>query len=242
MPVPLNLIKGVKLSLLFAALLAFAGCAALPTPGPISSLQPLRIQADVTFEPLYDLMASCVPAGTAIYYTSSLEQADARLGWTGLRETAAYTYALSEQKVVLVVNPQNDLQSLTTEQIRHIYAGTLQNWQQTGQPDVMLNAWGYPPEDLTGAVFQEVFSLENLSLTKVQTAPDPKELRTAVAKDPGAIGFLPEWWVDKSVKVVSINAKDQARLSRPILAGTTVEPQGTLKAWLVCLQNGLKTN
>jgi hypothetical protein len=226
--------KAAKFSLLFGALFVLAGCStALATPSPAPSPQPLRIQADAIFEPLYGLISACAPAGTAIYYTRSPEPADARLGWAELTEPAASTYTLGEQAVVLVVNPKSDLQNLSTEQIHAVYAGL-------NQAEDALTPWSYPDQDITASIFQEVFNLKPPFSDRIHTAPDAKALRSAVAQDVQAIGFLPAWWVDSSVKPVALEAGEVALLSRPILAGTASEPQEALRAWLVCLQEDLK--
>lgn len=242
MPVPRKQMTAAKLNLLLAAALLLAGCAPLPTPSAVPSPQPLRIQADAVFEPLYGLMASCVPGGSTLYYTASTEPSDARLGWAELPEADSHSFALGEQKLVLVVNPRNSLTTLSTDQLHDIYTGVVDDWQLTSQAQTAspINAWGYPPEDFLGDIFRQAFSVGNARAANIQTAPGPAQMRAAVAKDPQAIGFLPEWWLDSSVKALSINSTEQGNLSLPILAGTKSEPQGALRAWLVCLQEGLK--
>jgi hypothetical protein len=57
----------------------------------------------------------------------------------------------------------------------------------------------------------------------------------AVAKDRGAIGYVPEAWVGDSVRVLEIELPAEMHL--PVLALAEQEPQGALRGWLSCLQS-----
>ena len=237
--------KCAKLSPLLIVLLWLAGCAVPSTPIPtlaVPSPQPLRIQADALFAPLYVLMASCVPAGSALYYASGQEPADARLGWGNLPVPANFTYTLSTQRAVVVVNPQNQLQTLSTQQVRAIYAATLRSWPPSAQLTQPVMAWGFPVGSDMANVFQDLLGPETLQSSQINITAGSASLREAIAKDPGAVGILPHWWLDTTVKALTIEDEAASDWTRPILAGTSIEPQGTLKAWLLCLQEGLKVN
>ncbi len=235
--------KCAKLSPLLIVLLWLAGCAAPSTPIPtlaVPSPQPLRIQADALFAPLYGLMAGCVPAGSALYYANIQEPADARLGWGALPIPANFTYTLGTQRAVIVVNPQNQLQTLSTQQVRAIYAATLRSWPLSAQLTQPMMVWGYPIGSEMAGVLQGLLGPASLLPSPMNIAPESAAMRDAIAKGPGAVGILPHWWLDTTVKALSIEGETASDWTRPILAGTSIEPQGTLKAWLLCLQEGLK--
>jgi hypothetical protein len=237
--------KCAKLSPLLIVLLWLAGCAAPSTPIPtlaVPSPQPLRIQADALFAPLYGLMAGCVPAGSALYYASVQEPADARLGWGDLPVPANFTHTLGTQKAVVVVNPQNQLQTLSTQQVRAIYAATLRSWPPSAQLTQPMMVWSYPiGSEMTG-VLQYLLGPETLLSSQINITAGSASLREAISKDHGAVGILPHWWLDTTVKALTIEGETASDWTRPILAGTSIEPQGTLKAWLLCLQEGLKAH
>jgi len=59
-----------------------------------------------------------------------------------------------------------------------------------------------------------------------------------VAADPAALGFVPAQLLDDSLKALQIEGLDAA-LEQPILALAASEPQGALRQFLGCVQEGV---
>jgi len=216
------------------------GCQPLPASAPVPSPQPLLIQAGAIFEPLYPLMASCSPPGTMLVYTDQASQAAVRLRWGGQIGAEPFSFLLSEQALVLAVHPQNPIQALTVEHVRALLSGDMQNWKQAGGPDLAVRAWSYPPGDPARAWIDEALELTQPAAGTSNIAPGPAQMREAIARDPASAGFLPAWWLDGTLKAAPVAADMPLQLSRPLTAETMSQPQGVVKTWLLCLQEGLK--
>jgi hypothetical protein len=61
----------------------------------------------------------------------------------------------------------------------------------------------------------------------------------AVARDPGAIGFIPLSWLNKDVNLTQIDQDLQNAMNKPVLALANIKPQGGPLILLDCLQNGV---
>jgi len=95
----------------------------------------------------------------------------------------------------------------------------------------------YPEGAETLEIFENIFLNSSPGRAQITSlVPDPAAMRETIAKNPGAIGFLPRRWVDSTVKTLPVENLDPAQLRHPILALSQSEPGGQEKEWLVCLQ------
>jgi hypothetical protein len=227
---------------LFLILFGLGACSApLPSPSPVPSPQPLRVQIDPAFEPLRPLLVSCVPPGLALYFARSGQPADLKLTWGQPADPGGQVFVLGSEELVLVVHPTNPLTSFSHSFLQQVYAGKFNNWDPLGGAHVPLNAWAYPGGD-PWENFVEDSLLKPAELSSlIHISPGPGELRAEVASDPGGLGFLPRRWLDKSVRELPIADVTPTSLTRPLLAATANQPQGGEKDFLLCLQEGLKT-
>jgi hypothetical protein len=62
----------------------------------------------------------------------------------------------------------------------------------------------------------------------------------AIGSSQTAIGFVPASLISSKVNAISISDVDPTQLSLPILAITQTQPDDITRAFLACLQNGLK--
>jgi undecaprenyl-diphosphatase len=175
--------------------------------------------------------------------------ADVRLRWGAPVSLSGIAFELAQDALVLVVHPDNSLARISAAQLAALYShsGT-QTWLEAlsgctecsfkksppGFGDQTIQRWAYPSGDDTGLVFQS--QLKTQTSPQVNLAPDPQALRQAVAADPAAIGFLPAHWLDSSVRLLPVANLASGQLNQPVLAITSSEPGGALRAWLNCIQ------
>jgi hypothetical protein len=73
--------------------------------------------------------------------------------------------------------------------------------------------------------------------------PNPGAVVEAVSQEPGAIGYLPESWLEttdpqvrEKVKELRLNDQNEGEITIPILAYLRSEPDGGVRELLFCLQ------
>ncbi|MEA3282962.1 MAG: phosphate ABC transporter substrate-binding protein, partial [Euryarchaeota archaeon] len=127
-------------------------------------------------------------------------------------EIAAYPdlmpYAIAKDGVAIVVNPANTaVTDLTMGQLQEIYTGTITNWQQVGGTDSPIVVCTREDGSGTRDCFEQAV-LKPIGGVMVGTAVIQNsngEMRTAVAGEVNAIGYLSLGYVDSSVSAVSLD-------------------------------------
>ncbi len=125
---------------------------------------------------------------------------------------------LKEVKVALdgiavVVNPKNTLQALTAEQVSSIYKGDITNWKQVGGEDKPIVTITRDTASGTRGAFEDIMKLKKkISGQKVsaisqraQVANGNGALKTMVASNPYAVGYISLGTVDNSVHALSVD-------------------------------------
>ena len=102
--------------------------------------------------------------------------------------------------VAVVVNPANKVGELSFEQLIDIYAGKITNWKEVGGSDAEINL--YVREDGSGTreVFTDKAIKKGSVAAKANVVNSNGAMKTAVAKDARAIGYVGIGHIDSSVK------------------------------------------
>ncbi|MDO4988680.1 MAG: phosphate ABC transporter substrate-binding protein [Synergistes sp.] len=102
--------------------------------------------------------------------------------------------------VAVVVNPSNKIGELSFAQLADIYAGKITNWKQVGGDDAEINVYGREDGSGTREVFTDKAIKKGEVTAKTNVVNSNGAMKTAVAKDPRAIGYVGIGHIDKSVK------------------------------------------
>jgi phosphate transport system substrate-binding protein len=98
-------------------------------------------------------------------------------------------YVICSYSVAVVVNASNPVTSLTRDQVRDIFTGTIQNWKDVGGPDAPIQLYIRDPISGTHLGFQE------LAMENKPYGPNSKEFTgygeivKAVGQEAAAIGY-----------------------------------------------------
>jgi hypothetical protein len=169
--------------------------------------------------------------------------ADITLRWGAPEHLTGSAFVLAYDELVVAVNSHNPIQSLSQKDIQAIYNGKITNWKNLKQStafDQKIQPWGYQEGEETQQVFTSGLVKDFQPGAVAGIAPAPQAMRQALAADPGAIGYIPQRWLDQSIRRVSLIDKPANLLRIPILAITGSEPTRQQKLWLSCLQSTLQ--
>ena len=136
--------------------------------------------------------------------------------------------------IAVVVNPKNDLQGLTAEQVTAIYKGEISNWKEVGGADKPIVTITRDTASGTRGAFEDIMKLKrkigdkkvSAISQRAQVANGNGALKTMVASNPYAIGYISLGTVDGSVHALPIdgvaasvdNVKNQSyKVARPFL-------------------------
>lgn len=129
--------------------------------------------------------------------------------------------------IVVVAHPSNPVKDLTMEQVKQIFTGEITNWKDVGGNDMEIVV--VSREDGSGSrdAFQEIVGYESGELIRnAIVASGNGNIKTTVATNKHAVGFISFEYIDESVSATSINGVEptpqnvldgQYELSRPFL-------------------------
>lgn len=145
------------------------------------------------------------------------------------------TFPFAIDGVAIAVNPANSVTSLTKAQIKDVFAGKITNWKELGGKDAPISL--YVREDGSGT--RETFEERALDKgTSVQTANVVNSngaMKTAIAQDPNAIGYVGIGHLDNSIRGVTVDgmvpsqenaANGSYTITRLLYMNTKGKPQG----------------
>lgn len=129
--------------------------------------------------------------------------------------------------IVVVAHPSNPVKNLTMEQVKQIFTGEITNWKELGGKDLEIVV--VSREDGSGSrdAFQEIVGYESGQLIRnAIVASGNGNIKTTVATNKHAVGFISFEYIDETVSAMDINGvKAEAgnvldgnyELSRPFL-------------------------
>ena len=171
-----------------------------------------------------------------------------QIGNTGLalkeKEVAKYglqTFPFAIDGVALVVNPANRVSEITAAQAIDIYNGKITNWKELGGEDSSITV--YTREDGSGTreTFVERALKKNPIVQSANVVNSNGAMKTAVAQDKQAIGYVGIGHLDSSVKGLVFDtmvpsqenaASGAYTVTRLLYMNTKGEPSGLTKLFI----------
>ena len=180
-----------------------------------------------------------------IYSASS----DIHISYGELSSTPPYIYQLGNDYLVPAAHQDNPIINMTLDALRGIYQGNISTSKKLAEECTeciieeggdntlkeSFHIWGYPKESFLNKAFQSAFQMDVLS-SSLSIAPNPSLLQQVLSLEARSIGILPQKAISdqlKSIPLIDIS-NDQASIQ--ILATSHAEPDPSLTALLVCLQ------
>jgi phosphate transport system substrate-binding protein len=143
--------------------------------------------------------------------------------------------------IAIIVNPQNKVSNLTLNQTRDIFTGNVTNWNQVGGSDAKINVVNREEGSGTRDGIQKIVLKGGNFSTGGITQSSTGAVRSYVAGDSNAIGYISFAEVDNSVKALNINsvaptydtiANGTYPVQRYLLFVTNGDPTGNAKAFI----------
>ena len=159
-------------------------------------------------------------------------------------EIAAYGLELHKwaiDGVGIVTNPQNKVNSLTTDQLKDVFSGKITNWKTLGGEDKTINLYTRDESSGTREVFFKKAIHKGEISPKANVVVSNGAMKTAVANDPYSIGYVSVGHMDPTVQAVTIDGvmptietvkNGQYKVARGLFSNTKGAPQGLTKKFI----------
>lgn len=151
------------------------------------------------------------------------------------------TFPFAVDGVAVVVHGGNPVAGLSTQQVRDVFAGRVTNWQQVGGNDLAIHCFTREQGSGTRSTFWEELLAKGEILAGANVVDSNGSMKTAIANDPGAIGYLSIGHVDQALRPLAIDgvpptqanaASGAYQVTRRLYMNTKGEPQGLTKAFV----------
>lgn len=153
-------------------------------------------------------------------------------------EVAKYgleTFPFAIDGVAVAVNPANKVTALTKQQVKDVFAGKITNWKELGGKDAPISL--YVREDGSGTreTFEERALDKGTSVQSANVVNSNGAMKTAIAQDPNAIGYVGIGHLDSSICGVTVDgmvpsqenaANGSYKITRLLYMNTKGKPQG----------------
>jgi len=139
-------------------------------------------------------------------------------------------YQIGSEDVLVVVNPQNPVKFLTTDEVQGIFSGRITNWEDVSGADTQVQVWVYSSGEDVQQIFEQTVLRNSLVITSARLATSPDEMAQAISDNVNAIGILTHGLKDNNESTVfSIS-------NVPVLALTPTSPPPEVQNLLACMQ------
>jgi phosphate transport system substrate-binding protein len=108
----------------------------------------------------------------------------------GAKESQLCSFALARDGVCLIVHGGNPVRSLSQQQVRDIFAGTILTWKEVGGIDAPINVLSRGKTRSEVELFAQFFKLAEKDIRAKGTLEDNADALQAVLDDPLAITFV----------------------------------------------------
>ena len=143
--------------------------------------------------------------------------------------------------VGVVVNPANPVTSLSKDQLKDIFSGKIDNWMTLGGADKAITLCTRDESSGTREVFWKKALDKGDISTKALFVPSNGAMKTAVANNPFAIGYVSVGHIDDSVAPVALDGvtptletvkSGQYPVARGLYSNTKGEPAGLTRLFI----------
>jgi phosphate transport system substrate-binding protein len=118
-------------------------------------------------------------------------------------------FTIAYDGIAIVTHPDTQLDSLSVEQVRDIFAGEITNFSEGGGPDAPIAVVSREEGSGTRAAFEELVmeagEEEKVITEKALLQQSNGQVRTTVATTPNSIGYLSFGFLDESTRGVPID-------------------------------------
>lgn len=140
-----------------------------------------------------------------------------------------------------VVHPGNKASTLTSEQLQDIFAGKITNWKELGGSDQRINLYTRDEASGTRKVFWKKALGKGVISAKANVVVSNGAMKTAVANDPFAIGYVSVGHIDDTVTPLTLDGvkptletvrNGEYKVARGLYSLTKGEATGLAKIFL----------
>jgi len=114
---------------------------------------------------------------------------------------------VAQDGIAIVVNPQNKVMNLTTDQVRDIFNGKISNWKEVGGEDASITVVSREAGSGTRSSFEQIVG--DINLKRDALIQDSNgTIRETVANDANSVGYLSHGLINEKIKALKVDGQE----------------------------------
>ncbi len=143
--------------------------------------------------------------------------------------------------VAIIIHPDNPVGELSSQQVASIYAGTTTNWKDLGGADQAIHLFTRDEASGTRSVFVKKLLKQGTVAQHANVTASNGAMKTAIAGDPGAIGYCSIGYINEMVKAPKLDGIEPSNANcvsgeypvmRKLYMNTKGNPEGLAKTFI----------
>lgn len=214
-----------------------------------TTVQPLAEAAAVVFMEMYPDVTIDVQGGGSSVGVKSAAEGTADIGNASREvkdsELAEFPdlniFVVARDGIAIAVHPSVDVDGVTMDQVRQIFAGEVTNWSELGGSDQPIYVVAREEGSGTRSAFEDIVMGDSLIVDTAVLLPSNGAVKTTVSTTEWSVGFLSMGYLDSSVKALEVDgvaasvvtaASGEYPVVRPLNMITNGEPEGLAKEFI----------
>ncbi|MCK4655004.1 MAG: phosphate ABC transporter substrate-binding protein [Candidatus Cloacimonetes bacterium] len=182
------------------------------------------------------VMAGTSDIGSASRHAKTKELATAREKGINI-----YENIIANDGIAVIINPENNIDNLTMEQLKDVFTGKIQNWKEIGGSNRPIVVVSRDVSSGTYEVFNKLVLKGSRNKTDALMLASNNTVSTIVSNTPGAIGYVGLGYITDKVKALKINnvepskktvQSNEYQISRTLNMYTKGKPKGLVKQYI----------
>ncbi|WP_202976414.1 phosphate ABC transporter substrate-binding protein [Anaerophilus nitritogenes] len=226
-----------------------------------TSIQPLSEELANVFKEQYPEISIEIQGGGSSVGVKSANDSIADIGASSRelkedeKQLGLKVYTIAKDGIAVIVNPSNEVQDVTLEQIKKIFTGEINNWKEIGGKDQKITVVSREEGSGTRGAFVEITGVEakdekggkiDKTTKEALVQPSTGAVKQTVVNTPNAIGYISMGAKDetvKSLKVEGIDATEENakigsyKISRPFHYLTKEKESKIIKLFIDFVMN-----
>lgn len=109
--------------------------------------------------------------------------------------------------IAVVVNPSNKVRDLSSDQIKKIFSGEINNWKDVGGDDMPIVVVGREAGSGTRDGFEEILGIKDNTKYGIELN-ETGQIKAQVSSTNGAIGYVSTGYIDSSISALKVDSID----------------------------------
>ncbi|MGL5382717.1 MAG: phosphate ABC transporter substrate-binding protein [Culicoidibacterales bacterium] len=175
-----------------------------------SSVNALMEELEPAFEAANDMIDLKVSASGSSDGIKAAKEGTSEFGMSSRDLKAEEKSGVNETVIALdgiavITNSANPVADLSLEQIAQIYKGEITNWSEVGGEDLPIAVVARESASGTRGAFEELLGIEDEMTASATEFNGTGGVKSEVAQNPNAIGYISLGSVDDTIKAVSVD-------------------------------------